>query len=157
MYDKPMVKSVIRFFDKLEDKVRGKLSHKPIIYAFIGGVGVVIFWRGVWHTMDYFMTLIAAKLPTSEVGSIDIGALPWWDGPLSIFIGSALLLISGIFVSSFIGNEVILSGLKGEKKIVEKAEMEIKKEVSAIKGVQQKVGRLSKQVEELDKTGLEKK
>jgi len=148
-----MVKRVVRFFDKLEDKVRGKLSHKPIIYAFLGGAGVVLFWRGVWHTMDFLMSLLAAELPTSEIGTIDIGTLPWWDGPFSILIGSTLLLISGIFVSSFIGNEVILSGLKGEKKIVEKAEIEIKKEISAIKGVQQKVGQISKQVEKLDKTG----
>ena len=152
-----MVKSVIRFFDKLEDKVRGKLSHKPIVYAFLGGVGVVLFWRGIWHTMDYLMTLIAAKLPTSEVGSIDIGALPWWDGPISIVVGSTLLLISGIFVSSFIGNEIILSGLKGEKKIAEKTELEIKTETSALKKIREQTEQLSKQIGEIEKVLQEKK
>ena len=48
------MKSIIKFFDKIEDKIRGKLSHYPIFYAFIGGVGIVIFWRGVWHTADFF-------------------------------------------------------------------------------------------------------
>lgn len=152
-----MIKVIVKYFDKLEDRVRGKLSRKPIAYAFIGGAGVVLFWRGVWHTMDFLMSLLAAELPTSEIGSVDIGTLPWWDGPISILMGSVLLLMSGIFVSSFIGNEVILSGLKGEKKVFDKAEIEIKKEVSAIKGVQQKVEKISRQVEELDKTDLGKK
>ena len=32
--------------------MRGFLSHYPMIYALVGGVGIVSFWRGVWETSD---------------------------------------------------------------------------------------------------------
>jgi len=111
--------------DLLEDKVRGKLSHYPIIYAFIGGLGVVIFWRGVWHTMDFLMEFFTSSALNFSITSTSMSGLPWWDGPLSIVIGTALLLVVGLFVNNFIGNEIILSGLKREKKIVEKTEEEV--------------------------------
>jgi hypothetical protein len=47
-----LVKNIVHFFDKLEDYVRGILSKYPIPYAFVGGVSIVLFWRGVWHTAD---------------------------------------------------------------------------------------------------------
>lgn len=111
--------------DKLEDKVRGRLSHYPILYAFIGGAGIIIFWRGVWHSVDTLMEL----LNFSSTTTTSMTALPWWDGPLSILIGTILLLTVGLFVTSFIGNEIILSGLKKEKKLAEKTEDEIKSEL----------------------------
>ncbi len=98
---------IIKFLDKLEDKIRGKLSHWPIIYAFIGGVGIVLFWRGVWLTADMFNL----------------------NGPFSIIISLVILLFTGLFVSFFIGHYIILSGLKQEKKIEEKEEAEIKIEL----------------------------
>lgn len=112
--------------DEIEDVTRGKLSHHPIFYAFLGGVGVIIFWRGIWHTADYIMELFFAV--GDGVTSTSISRLPWWDGPLSVLVGALLLLITGLFVTSFIGNEIIISGLKREKKIVEKIEEEIKDE-----------------------------
>ena len=55
-----MFKSIYRlidsFFDKLEDVVRGKLSKHSIIYAFIGGSGIILFWRGIWHSADWLQT-----------------------------------------------------------------------------------------------------
>lgn len=123
------MKKIIRFFDKLEDKVRGKLSHWPIIYGFITGVGIVLFWRGVWHGMDY----VIERITTSQSNeSIDLSGLPWWDGPLSLIIGTSLLLLVGAFISNFIGNEIIISGLRGEKKLTEKTESEVRTEVGAI-------------------------
>ena len=50
-----MLREIIHFFDKLEDKTRGTLSHYPFLYAFLGGIGVVLFWRGVWHTNDFIL------------------------------------------------------------------------------------------------------
>ena len=32
-----LIKKFVDFFDKTEDKIRTKLSHYPILYAFIGG------------------------------------------------------------------------------------------------------------------------
>ena len=104
------MKSFIKFFDKLEDKVRGRLSHRPIIYAFFGGAAHVLFWRGVWHLAD------------------DFGMGNW----TSLIVGSVVLLVTGLFVASFIGEHVILSGLKGEKKIVDKTEDELRAEARAV-------------------------
>ncbi|MFA6898160.1 MAG: hypothetical protein WC250_01990 [Candidatus Paceibacterota bacterium] len=47
-----MIKKLVRFFDKFEDKNRGLLSRAPIVYAIVGGAAHVLFWRGVWHVAD---------------------------------------------------------------------------------------------------------
>lgn len=120
-------KKIYNLGDKVEDKVRGHLSHFPIIYAFLGGAGIIIFWRGIWHTMDFAMQSIFAS---RDLGSAEnISSMVWWDGPLSILIGSTILLLCGLFVTSFIGNEIIISGLKGEKKITEKTEEDVKLDI----------------------------
>ncbi|MFH1200944.1 MAG: hypothetical protein V1484_01260 [bacterium] len=152
-----MLKKIIKFFDKLEDKIRGKLSHYPILYAIIGGVGVVLFWRGVWHIADFFTDLIFSFQQNS---SIDLGNLPWWDGFLSLVLGGVLLLSTGLFVFGFIGNEVIISGLKGEKKLVEKTEEEVKIETGAIKEIKKGVEEISHRLDDIEKNledNLEKK
>ena len=74
------VKRIIKFFDKLEDEVRGKLSRNPFLYALLGGIGVVLFWRGIWHIAD----------------DINLGS------GISLIIGSVILLMTGVFVSEFI-------------------------------------------------------
>src|SRR5262245_39321628 len=112
------MKTIVKFFDRLEDRVRGRLSKKPIFYAFIGGLGIVLFWRGAWHTADWIIEFYF--LQNLDETALHAPGLPWWDGPLSLAVGSALLLITGVFVSNFIGNEIILSGLRGEKKFAEK-------------------------------------
>ncbi|MDP2789348.1 MAG: hypothetical protein Q8O46_04905 [bacterium] len=125
---KTKIKKIIQFFDKLEDKMRGKLSHYPIIYAVIGGVGVVLFWRGVWH--------IADDLNISSVASVVIGTI--------------VLLITGVFVSAFIGNRLIISGLIGEKKLAEKAEEEIETEESQLKTLQSTLNRVEKVISKIE-------
>ena len=89
-------KKIVRFFDKLEDHVRVALSHYPIIYTIIGGFSIVLFWRGVWMTADYF---------------------PFLNGPVSIIISVSILLVTGLFVSFFITDRIILTGIKQEKKL----------------------------------------
>lgn len=101
---KSIFESVMTFFDKFEDRVRGRLSRKPLLYAFIGGIGVVLFWRGIWHTADMFPSL---------------------NGPVSTIIGLVILLATGIFVSAFVGNRLILTGLTGEKKLTDKTRDEL--------------------------------
>lgn len=118
------LKNIYRFGDKTEDKIRGKLSHTPIIYAIIGGTGTIIFWRGIWVTMDYLMECLTHVSTYSS--SISTPQAFWWDGPLSIAIGLTILLLTGLLVPDFIGSEIILSGLKGEKKTVEKTEEEVR-------------------------------
>ncbi|MCM2339398.1 MAG: hypothetical protein NDI62_03010 [Burkholderiales bacterium] len=142
------MRSIYGFFDKLEDKIRGKLSHYPILYAFIGGIGIVVFWRGVWHTADFFTEVIFSYQVN---GSVDLGALPWWDGPLSLIIGSILLLSTGLFVFGFIGNEMIVTGLKGEKKLTEKTEEEVRLETGTLKEIKNEVKEISKRLDEIEK------
>lgn len=148
-----MLKKIIKFFDKLEDKIRGRLSHYPILYALIGGVGVVLFWRGIWHTADFITDLIFSFQQNS---SIDLGNLPWWDGPLSLVLGSVLLLSTGLFVFGFIGNEVIISGLKGEKKLAEKTEEEVETEETQLRNLQNTLNKLEKKLDHIDEE-VEKK
>ncbi|MDE2311900.1 MAG: hypothetical protein KGJ93_02290 [Patescibacteria group bacterium] len=130
--------------DKLEDHVRGYLSHYPIIYALVGGTGIVIFWRGVWHTADYIMAMATAG--SLGISSTDLSLGVWWDGPLSILLGAALLLMTGVFVSNFIGNEILISGLKGEKKIAEKTEKEVRTEEERLTSVRSQIGSMHAQM-----------
>jgi len=147
------MKSIVDFFDKLEDKIRGKLSHYPLLYALIGGIGIVIFWRGVWHTADFFTQVIFSYQVN---GSVDLGALPWWDGPLSLLIGSVLLLSTGLFVFDFIGSQAIISGLKGEKRLEEKTEEEVKAETGVIDKIEKEVEEIAHRLDDIKKD-LEKK
>lgn len=122
------MKAIVRFFDRAEDKIRGALSHYPIIYGFLGGIGVVLFWRGVWHISD-----------EANLGSV-----------ASVVLGSIILLITGVFVSTFIGNKVIISGLAGEKKFSEKTAEEIREEEHKIDDLKASLDRVEKKLAELE-------
>lgn len=135
--------------DKLEDKVRGKLSHFPIIYAFIGGFGAVIFWRGVWHSADSLMEHFFSI--SDSISTTSYSDLPWWDGPLSILLGGTLLLTVGLFVSNFIGNEIIISGLKKEKKLVEKTEDEIELDIKADNKTNREIHEIDIRLKQIEK------
>ncbi len=131
-----LFKAITKYFDKLEDRVRGRLSHRSIIYAFIGAVGVVLFWRGVWHTADILM----AK------GGV------WFYifyEPNTVVWTTLMLLLTGLFVSFFIGDRILLSGIKHEKKIDEKTEEEVQKEEQEIKEMIKKVNEIHKDIQEL--------
>lgn len=101
-----MFKNINHFFDKLEDRVRHSLSKHPVTYALIGGIGIVLFWRGVWHLAD------------------DYGMSSWGSLIVSLFI----MLLTGTFVSFFIGEQILISGLKEEKRIDQKTEQDIEAE-----------------------------
>jgi len=131
-----MIKNIIKFFDKIEDRVRSFLSRHPIIYAFIGGIGIVLFWRGVWHTADIF---------------------PFLNGPVSIIISIIILLTTGLFVSFFIGHSIILSGLKQEKKIEEKEISEIETEMDILKKEKDLVNGIYSRLEKIEKTLIDVK
>ena len=124
-----MVKKIFSFFDKLEDFVRIELSHNPILYALVGAVGIILLWKGVWE--------IAEQIP----GLFGIG---------SFVMGAIILLVSGLLVSFFIGDSIIISGFKKEKKLVEKSELDIlKAEHQQTKEIVAKLDHLEKDIHDL--------
>jgi hypothetical protein len=146
-----MFRYLYRWGDKLEDRVRGSLSHRPISYAFIGGFGVVVFWRGAWNTVDLIMHYFFAPATLRDM------PLPWWDGPLSLALGTGITLVTGLFVSNFIGNEIIISGLRGQKKLVEKTESEIVSEVETIEEIHTDVHTIAAHVGHIEKNFIDNK
>ena len=104
------MKGLFKFFDVLEDDVRAWLAKRPILYGMIAGIGGVLFFKGVYD--------IATDM---QIG-----------GVLSLVISLFILLITGSFVAHFVSNEVILSGLKKEKKLIEKTELEVASEIATL-------------------------
>ena len=127
---------IIKFFDRLEDRVREFLSRRPIAYGIIGGFAIVLFWRGVWHTADLI-----------ETGESVFA--PLFTAPVSTLGSAAVLLMTGLFVSFFIGDRIILSGLKHEKKIEEKTEMEVREEGVILLDLYQKLERIERELHEV--------
>ncbi|MEK7601029.1 MAG: hypothetical protein AAB480_00665 [Patescibacteria group bacterium] len=125
-----MVKKIVSFFDKLEDRIRIRLSHSPILYATIGGIGIVLFWKGVWETAEM---------------------IPYLHGIGSVVLGTVILLITGLMVSFFIGESIIISGFKKEKKLVEKTEAEVAMERLSMDYVVSELDHIEKELDELKK------
>ncbi|MEK7662200.1 MAG: hypothetical protein AAB355_01710 [Patescibacteria group bacterium] len=123
-----MVHKLIHLFDRFEDRVRNVLSHYPIIYALVSGVGIVLFWRGVWHTADMF---------------------PFMTGPVSLIISLVILLSAGLFVSFFVGENIIIAGIRRQKKLVEKAETEIETEKEELDDIREEIRLMREDVREL--------
>ncbi len=133
--------------NRLEERIRGFLSHYPKLYALIAGIGVVLFWRGVWNSVDIIHTVFDHYKTYSSITDTPI---IWWDGPLSFVVGTIILYFTGAFVSSLIGNELILSGLRGEKKLNQKTEIEVKTESSSIAEIKDELAMITQKLEELE-------
>ncbi len=123
-----MVKHLVRYLDKLEDRVRRWLSHRPILYSLVAAVGIILLWKGIWETAELFPALF---------------------GPGSILLGTALLLLTGLLVSFFIGDNIILSGYKGEKKLAERTESEVLKAAQATEQLMKKLDHIDIELHEL--------
>ncbi len=134
-------------------KIKTWLSHHPLLYAFFGGIGVVLFWRGVWHTTDFLMQT-ATIVQMDKSTDLNMGL--WWDGPLSLLIGSLLLLCMSAFVSSLIGNEIIISGLRAERSQLKKEDKTLHSEAQEIHEVRNILAHLSKKVDHLENDFAEK-
>ncbi len=131
-----MYKKILNFFDKFEDRVRGHLSHFPILYTFVGGIAIVLFWRGVWHTAD----ILQAR------GGF-LGFL--FYEPINMAIVVVILLATGLFVSYFIGDTILISGLKQEKKLHEKTAKEVKEEDDRLLDISTTIREMKREVDEI--------
>jgi hypothetical protein len=129
-------KKVYDYFDRFEDRVRGRLSRSPILYAFIAGVSIVLFWRGVWRIGDWL----------EEQGGF-LGAL--FSGPGSVILTVVVMLATGLFISFFVGDLIIISGLKREKKLTEKTEEDIRKEDAKIAALEKTLDEVREEVHHL--------
>jgi len=119
------MKKILSFFDKLEDNIRAAFSRRPIIYAFVGGTAIVLFWRGVWMVAD---------------------TIPFLTGPVSVLVSVVILLVMGLFVSFFIGDNIIISGLKKEKKLDEKIASEVKTELDVLNNIEKRLNDIEKEL-----------
>ncbi len=131
-----MFKNIYNFFDKFEDRVRGHLSRFPLIYTLIGGVAIVLFWRGVWHTADLLQ----------EQGGI-LGFI--FYEPVNMLIVTGILLATGLFVSYFIGDTILISGLKQQKKSTEKTKKDIEEEEGELNSLRTTIKEMKKEVDEI--------
>lgn len=132
-----IIEGIYYFFDKVEDRIRGTLSKHTFIYTFIGGAGVILFWRGVWHSADLLES-------SGGVNSFIFSSVG------SIILGGIILLSTGLFVSIFIGDSVIISGLKKEKKIIDKTGDEIQDEKTDIQKTLEVMADIKKEIEILE-------
>lgn len=97
------MKYFTNFFLRIEDRARSAFEHFPFFHAFLAGVGVVLFWRGVWETADYLRLAPSA----------------------SIVIGVLLLGAIGLYLQTFVGNTIIIKQVEKEKAMSKKTEKEV--------------------------------
>jgi len=119
---------------RIEERARKYFENYPFFHAFLAGVGVVFFWRGVWELADIFY------LP------------PVW----SIILGIVVLGSIGLFLQTFVGNTIIIKNVEKEKSIDQKIKTEIKetqkdisKEELAIEDLSRKIDLLEKKIDSL--------
>lgn len=126
-------KKVFNFFDKLEDKIRAALSKRPLVYSFIGGVAIVLFWKGIWDIADQFDFLF---------------------GFTSVAISVTILMLTGLFASFFVGDVIIISGIKKEKKLIEKTEGEISGETTSLEDIKVELEKIEDKLEDIQKDSI---
>lgn len=124
------MRSITNFFLDIEERARRFFVRFPFVQAFVAGIGVIIFWRGVWEFLDRQ------------------GITPG----MSIILGSALLGSVGVFIQTFIGNTIIIRNVKQEenreKKVLEKVEGEVGTEEVTLKALSAKIDALARKLDE---------
>lgn len=125
-----MLHGIFRFFDLLEDRIRGWLTRRPILYAIVGAIGIVLIWKGVEETAGIF---------------------PFLFGPVSLIVGLVILLATGLLVSFFTGSSAVLSEQKSEEKLVKKTESEVHTEEAVLPKIESELKAIHEEVKELSK------
>lgn len=126
---KKLWKSTFTYFDKLEDRIRFRLSRHPITYSIVGAIGIILVWKGVWDFAD----------------TIHL------NGLVAFGVGLVILLATGLMVSFFIGDSIIMSGFKREKKLVDKTEAELATDEARIDKITAELKHIEKDLEDIRK------
>ncbi|MEK7091420.1 MAG: hypothetical protein AAB900_00350, partial [Patescibacteria group bacterium] len=66
-------------------------------------------------------------------------------------ISTVIMLLTGVFTTSFIGERIIISGLKGEKKDIEKTQAELEEDEDLLIRILREIRTIKKEVEGLKK------
>ena len=138
------VMRIFKLFDRLEDYTREHLAKHPLFYSFLGGATAVLFWRGIWETADI--------LSTRNV------FLHWFFyGPNQVVFSTILLTLMGLMVSIFVGEKIIISGLRHEKKVEDRTEEIVEEEVITLKHIRDEVravkAELKEEIDDIKKRG----
>ncbi len=115
-------------FLNIEARARSKFEKYPFFHAFLAGVGVILFWRGVWEQADRL-----------EVGPIT-----------SIVVGGLLLGAIGLFLQTFVGNTIIIKKVEKEKALDKKTEQDVTAVKSEVRREEVTLSRLGDKLEEIE-------
>lgn len=123
-------------FLSIESRARKYFERFPFIHAFLAGVGVILFWRGIWEVADrYHLHPI-----------------------ISIVAGVIILVGIGLFIHTFIGNAIIIKNVKHEINIEKENrkdfsvfEKDIAKEEITLFHLSQKLDKLNEKINHIEK------
>lgn len=123
------MKTPARILLDIEERARRFFEQIPFVQAFMAGVGVIVFWRGVWELLDR--------------ANVSPG--------ISILVGTLILGGVGVFVQTFIGNTIIIRNVRQEEKMEKKVFKEIEGEVGTegvtLEELSAKIDALSQKIE----------
>lgn len=120
------MKEITKQLLDIENRARNYFEQFPFVQAFIAGVGVIIFWRGIWEWLDI-----------NQVSPF-----------ASVILGTLILGGVGVFVQTFIGNTIIIREVKQEEKLEKKVESHISTDAVTLEQLSQKIDNLAKKLEE---------
>ncbi len=121
---------------QIENSARDFFENIPFTHAFLAGVGVILFWRGVWELADIMML----------------------DPIASILLGCVMLGGIGLFIHTFVGNAIIIKNVRKEEYLekeantrISKVEKNIELEDATVQKLIEKIDSLEKKIDALNK------
>jgi len=145
---KQITEPIIKYFQNFEIYNRNFLVKHKYLYALLGGTGIILFWKGVWYMAD------SIKINGIDYFGENLGRIMMiiFSDTGSLILGLILMLATGVFVSEFIDDEIIISGIKKEKQIIDKSAEEIineeKKEEKILKELNERLIHIEKELED---------
>lgn len=92
--------------------LREKLKKHHVFYAFLGGIGIVLFWHGIWESLNLIYRNVTSYL--KYIG----------HPVTSLIVGSLILAVTGLYVFELIGRDARAFEEKYESKLDELKKIE---------------------------------